>query len=576
MSTTVSYKGSTLTTVNNATKKLNTSGKYLEDDITLVDVTQGGTTINNQDKSVTPTESAQSVTYDSGYTGLGTVSVGAISSLYVGSEVARKTSSDLVASNNTIVAPAGYYENAASKTVQAGTAGTPTATKGSVVGHAVTVTPSVTNSAGWISSETKTGTGVTVTAQELASGTATYTENDTYDVVGLSTVTVNVASSGGSTWTVAEATHNTSYTGAVFNAPTGCTSLPGAYILYKKSALSSLNQYGKCIAIIHDSSDDLMWTASSTGVEKSEVSGVNDYYENGKIVLDDDNTYGLAENGATYGLICIFGGTGSISFRRASATPSSDSTTISFTTNEEPAVYFAGMNGTGTLGSTHYAYTVAANGNSINATNFYTGNIGYYSNFTDAFSGSALTITSPGSSTGGYFKSGATYNAYYLTTSDLGGSAYLGTKTITVNGTYDASTDGYDGYSEVTVNVSGGGTITGLLQHERITLVSTATGGNGALDINLIPTDKCMISVSLADIPSSPDSSEYIALSAMQAQYSTYGFGKYGYILRPAGTVGTDQWLNFNATTGVLKLGGSYGHLLAGTTYDIYQISMGA
>lgn len=44
MSTTVTYKGNTLTTVNNQTRVLNTSGKWLEGDITLVDVTQGGIT----------------------------------------------------------------------------------------------------------------------------------------------------------------------------------------------------------------------------------------------------------------------------------------------------------------------------------------------------------------------------------------------------------------------------------------------------------------------------------------------------------------------------------------------------
>ena len=42
MSSTVSYKGSTLCTVNNNTKTLLTEGKYLEDNITIVDVTQGG------------------------------------------------------------------------------------------------------------------------------------------------------------------------------------------------------------------------------------------------------------------------------------------------------------------------------------------------------------------------------------------------------------------------------------------------------------------------------------------------------------------------------------------------------
>ena len=42
MSTTVTYKGSTLTTVNNQTRVLETAGTWLEDDITLTDVTSGG------------------------------------------------------------------------------------------------------------------------------------------------------------------------------------------------------------------------------------------------------------------------------------------------------------------------------------------------------------------------------------------------------------------------------------------------------------------------------------------------------------------------------------------------------
>lgn len=41
MSTTVNYKGSTIATVKNATKTLTTSGKWLEGDIQLVDVTPG-------------------------------------------------------------------------------------------------------------------------------------------------------------------------------------------------------------------------------------------------------------------------------------------------------------------------------------------------------------------------------------------------------------------------------------------------------------------------------------------------------------------------------------------------------
>lgn len=42
MSTTVTYKDNTLTTVNNATKTLKTAGKYMEDDVILTDMNSGG------------------------------------------------------------------------------------------------------------------------------------------------------------------------------------------------------------------------------------------------------------------------------------------------------------------------------------------------------------------------------------------------------------------------------------------------------------------------------------------------------------------------------------------------------
>ena len=42
MTATISYKGNTLATANNNTKTLLTSGKYLEDNITITDVTSGG------------------------------------------------------------------------------------------------------------------------------------------------------------------------------------------------------------------------------------------------------------------------------------------------------------------------------------------------------------------------------------------------------------------------------------------------------------------------------------------------------------------------------------------------------
>ena len=83
-----------------------------------------GGTVNNQSKSVTPSESQQSVTYDSGYTGLETVTVGAISGTYVGSQVPRNDSSDIessASSSLTITAPSGYYDSDATYTATNGT-----------------------------------------------------------------------------------------------------------------------------------------------------------------------------------------------------------------------------------------------------------------------------------------------------------------------------------------------------------------------------------------------------------------------------------------------------------------------
>lgn len=116
---------------------------------------QVSSTINNQNKTVNPSTSQQSITADSGYTGLGTVTVNAMPS---------------------------------------GTAGTPTATKGTVSNHSITVTPSVTNTTGYITGSTKTGTAVSVSASELDSGTKSITQNGTgIDVVGYAAVDVSVS-----------------------------------------------------------------------------------------------------------------------------------------------------------------------------------------------------------------------------------------------------------------------------------------------------------------------------------------------------------------------------------------------
>lgn len=110
--------------------------------------------------------------------------------------IQSRTASDLTASGATVTVPAGNYASQATKSVATGTEGTPTATKGAVSNHSVTVTPSVTNTAGYISGGTKTGTGVSVNVTELESGTKSITANGTgISVSGYSAVDVAVPSS---------------------------------------------------------------------------------------------------------------------------------------------------------------------------------------------------------------------------------------------------------------------------------------------------------------------------------------------------------------------------------------------
>lgn len=139
---------------------LATQNTYLTDDITVEYTKPSAPTPTLQSKSVsyTPTTSQQtaSVTADAGYDGLSAVNV-------------------------TVNA------------MPSGTAGTPTATKGTVSNHSVSVTPSVANTTGYITGGTKTGTAVTVTASELASGTKIITANgEGIDVVGYLDVDVIV------------------------------------------------------------------------------------------------------------------------------------------------------------------------------------------------------------------------------------------------------------------------------------------------------------------------------------------------------------------------------------------------
>lgn len=84
----------TVSAVPTETKSITANGTYTPSNgkyFSSVNVNVVGDAFDVQSKSITPTESEQIVTPDAGYDGLSSVTVGAISSTYVGSDVTRKS-----------------------------------------------------------------------------------------------------------------------------------------------------------------------------------------------------------------------------------------------------------------------------------------------------------------------------------------------------------------------------------------------------------------------------------------------------------------------------------------------------
>ena len=86
-----------------------TSGYYQYQDINAISIT-----LTNESKTITPSETVQTVIPTSTTRYLSAVTVNAISSAYVGTGVPRMSATDMTISGATVTAPSGYYSAAAS------------------------------------------------------------------------------------------------------------------------------------------------------------------------------------------------------------------------------------------------------------------------------------------------------------------------------------------------------------------------------------------------------------------------------------------------------------------------------
>lgn len=137
---------------------------------------------------------SESVVYQAGWLGTNSALV-VYKSAYAQQQLPTQAATTITPSTTSQTAVAKGRWTTGAVTVAAmpsGTAGTPTATKGTVTNHSVTITPSVTNTTGYITGGTRTGTAVTVSASELVSGSETKTENGTYNVTNLASLVVAI------------------------------------------------------------------------------------------------------------------------------------------------------------------------------------------------------------------------------------------------------------------------------------------------------------------------------------------------------------------------------------------------
>ena len=333
--------------------------------------------------------------------------------------------------------------------VPAGTAGTPTASKGNVSNNSVQVTPSVTNSAGFIAGGTKNGTPVTVQASELVSGKKEITSNgDDIDVTNFEKVKVAVSASAGAKVATATKTLVSAASSIQF---TDLLGEPTSFAVVSAANLATGASPYKAAAVVFDGTNIIgqYITNTSNAQMTYSDSAFSKSYSNGTLTITCSGANFQANQ---YKLVYSYDGS-SANIGTVDVQVGSGATSITFTgLPEEPTCWSCIFKtNIGTSSGYTRAHVVVNDGSSIYGMEMGSGSSAT-SNWTATYNNGSLTITSTSTSAGGYFHQPGYYQLTYV----IGGEVNIDIEPleVTQNGTYSESGKAY---SPVTVNVSGGG-----------------------------------------------------------------------------------------------------------------------
>ena len=269
-----------------------------------------------QSKSATPTESQQVIEPDSGYA-LNKVTIGAISNTYVGTSVARRSSSDLSASASTVTVPSGYYSSAASTSISAGSAIMPATT--------VTANPTITVSAnGLITATAAASKSVTpnVNAGYISSGTA-----GTVTVSGTNTSQLTTQSA--TTITPTKSSQTAVASGRYTTGSVTVAAIPSQYI--EPTGNKSITENGNNIDVASYATVTVSVSGSGSGMvtvaslASSHIANSAYTATNIKITIPQAGTYTLAWDAAR---TTTSGTTGTRLYRTRNGTTSSIGTAV--------------------------------------------------------------------------------------------------------------------------------------------------------------------------------------------------------------------------------------------------------